>query len=487
MFQVFIIDIFGTLLYYTCTMLKLKQLLMLTVSLNALAATSALAGVTYDKGGMPNCIAIEDRNLLILWNKADAYSREIYTVDSGTTSGVDVYNCQNPPEFANVPNDDKQLLPKGAKSVGVFSLNSPRIQKSLAQIRAGANSYREEADAKSFLRKFPILNFSVATNRKLTAMYGVGFTSEIYSEVVAADANNKAFSDLIANNLHVSAEELAPLTKNREVIYVKGLAHELSSSKQYDVLVDNLRAAGMAVKVVKTNSYDTISKNAGIVKAALDMELKSGKNLILVGLSKGGSESLLGLSMLTSKLEGAGKPAGYGKVEAYLGLSGVYGGSFLVDYAGKMPLQLIFGQVLKNEYKDDGKVLPSLDGVLDIRSESMDSVMKQVAQNGLPQETSYFNLIGTMSGDGLAAKGNYIRRLQDEMIRTRLENYGANDGYIEYPGTAIPQKLVKKSFTASMNSSHALIDGTFLNEPVVGGKDNVVNAISISVLQLISK
>jgi hypothetical protein len=305
--------------------------------------------------------------------------------------------------------------------------------------------------------------------------------------VLAQDANNKAFSNLISQNLRVTREDLAPLIKNREVVYVKGLAHELSSAKKYDVLVDNLRTAGMAVKVVRTNSYDPIAKNAGIVRSALDMELRAGKNVILVGLSKGGSESLLALSMLTSKLEGKDKPAGYGKVEAYLGLSGVYGGSFLVDYAGQMPQQLIFGQVLKNEYRNDGKTLPSLDGVLDIRSENMDSVMSQVARNGLPQETTYFSILGTIAGNGLAAKGNDIRRLQDELIRARLEKFGANDGYIEYPGTAIPQKLVRKSFAATMNSSHALVDGTFLNEPVVGGKDNVVNAISISVLQLISK
>ncbi|MGE3261776.1 MAG: hypothetical protein AB7K68_08370 [Bacteriovoracia bacterium] len=471
-------------------MLKLKLLMLLTVGSTALAANS-FAGVIYDKGGMPRCISMEGRDLLLLWDASDLYSREIYTLDTGTYTARDTmnpqtYNCHSlPAKLSEVPKSDLTVLAKGAKSVGPFSLASARMQKSLDQIRNGATAYREETDAKSFLRKYPISNFTLETNRRLTAMYGVGFVSEIYAEIIASDPNNKAFSDLINGNLRSQASDLAAVKKNRTVIYVKGIGHELNNSKQYDVFVDNLRKGGVEVKIVKTHSWDTIDTNAAIVKRALEIELKKGKSLILIGLSKGGSESLLALSMLSKTLDA--KPAGYGKVEAYLGLSGVYGGSFLVDWAGSLPQRLIMSHLMKDEYEKEGKKLPTIDGILDVKSEPVADVMKQVAHNGLPQETTYFSIVGAITGDGLAAKTSYIRSLQQDIIRAQLDGYGANDGYIEYPGTAVPKKLVKKSYIGSLNASHSLVDGTYQGQPVVGGPENVVNAISMAVFQILAK
>jgi|GEM_PF-6105225 len=470
---------------------KLKPLSLLILGIFLSEPLSAYAEVFYDKGGMPNCLSDSSgRSVMLLWKKADLYSREIFVLDSATYASDGrfvAYGCGNVPELSYIPEEHLKTLSPSATRLFGHDLKTARMRKALQQIRNGGSVYRDEMDAKAFLQKFPIPNFTLDINRRLTAMYGVGFVSEIYAETIESDANNRLFKDSIQRNFRLRPDAFNSVKKNREVIYVKGLGHELNSSRKYDVLIDNLRAAGVTVRVVQTNSYDTIATNALLVKQALDMQLSKGKDIILVGLSKGGPESLLALSMLTSKLEGASRPAKYGKVEAYLGLSGVYAGSFLIDWGKKFPQIIIVGNSLRSEYSKEGRELPSLDGVLDIASDKIHSVMAEVRKNRLPQSTTYFSIVGTMPGNGLASQSSPVFQLQSELTRRTLKRYGANDGYIEYPGTAIPNTLVKKSFTVNVSGSHAIIDGTFQSFPMVRSEENVLSAISMSVFELISK
>jgi hypothetical protein len=69
------------------------------------------------------------------------------------------------------------------------------------------------------------------------------------------------------------------------------------------------------------------------------------------------------------------------------------------------------------------------------------------------------------------------------VIRPSIAGAGANDGYIEYPGNAIPTKLVAKSYTLTLNGTHALVDSTFENIPVLRSPENVLNAVALAVMQ----
>ena len=101
----------------------------------------------------------------------------------------------------------------------------------------------------------------------------------------------------------------------------------------------------------------------------------------------------------------------------------------------------------------------------------------------LPKNLVIVNLVGTLL-DGLSTPGSTIRIVQDQLIRTQLtNNLGANDGYIEYPGTMVPSGVGRKSVVLVANASHNFLDGSFerLDFNSQGGLEKILSSVLSSL------
>lgn len=431
----------------------------------------------------------QGETLVFIWNEKDRYSRQIYLLDPSQFRpdlGKNRFNCENiPPRLLSIPTDNLELLPPDAKRIRNFDLSDARLQRAFQQIRNGGSSYREEADAAAYLKKNPIAKFDRTLNRMLTELYGVGFVSELYIERLSQIPANKFWMDTINASLNGTSEQIKEKLRGYVFIYVKGLYREVKAARGYDILVNYLRGLGATVIEYPVEPVESI-KNAVGVKKLLDDQLKSGKNVFLISLSKGGVDSLLALSMLTSKLEGKERPQGYGKVDAVFSLSGIFEGSFMVDW-----VQANYPAKLESRHKaifeSEGLVAPPMTGLLALRSPQVREVMNTIQRNGLPQGTTYFNIVGALGGDGLAEKGTLIRKLQDDTYRAYIPEYGANDGYVEYPATEIPANLVKKLYVLPIKGTHTLVDGEYRGMKMADSQQVLVRSFVASMFKILEK
>ena len=459
--------------------------LFLLIILAAVPTVFADTKIIYDKAGMPRCLSnTTGRELIFVWDERDHYQREVFALDTATYKPLreKKFSCAKLPALVSdtdVP--QLYLVKKEDKTIAGFDLTDSRLQKAFDQIRIGGNHFREENDAKEFVSKRPNLEFTRELNRKLTPMYGVGFVSEIYGAALDARPENKKFIGLVDD---IIKKKKLKIPAKRTVIYVKGLFQELKSSQKYDALIDHLKGLGIEVVVVQTLSSNGTRANVFAILEVLERQLAKGKNVVMISLSKGGLESLAALSALNERIEGPKAFKGYGKVEAFLSLSGMYSGSFVVDDSLNHPSHPRMQEYMLKLYNSENLPPTSLVGLMDLYSPRVEKTFETIVKNGLPQKTVYVSVVATTGGNGLAGPG-FIRQLQDTWIRPYLEELGANDGYVEYPGTQIPRKFVKNAYEINVTGTHILVDGEYHGAKMLDGKPSAVHAILGAVFQLI--
>ena len=269
---------------------------------------------------------------------------------------------------------------------------------------------------------------------------------------------------------------------------VPGLGHETKSAQRFEVFTDQLIKLGVPIIRIESGSMDPVEKNANITRDRLDEILGTGKSVIILAQSKGGTEAIEALAQLSRKLEGPGRPAGYGHVEAYMGMSGVYAPCFLVDWAGALPQWWFVRSKLRSSLENDGATVPTLDGFLDLMSVPMNRYAEGIERIGLPKSIVYLNVVGAVPGTGLAPDAS-VRQVQNDLIRPHMSGYGANDGYIEYPGTILPAAWAPDAYTVVVNGSHALVDGGFAGKNLVNAAEDreVGSALLMTLLDYVSR
>src|SRR5690606_28752455 len=97
----------------------------------------------------------------------------------------------------------------------------------------------------------------------------------------------------------------------------------------------------------------------------------------------------------------------------------------------------------------------------DLSIQNTSSLMSRVAST-FPRDIEVFNLIGIERADGLIDDPK-IGFLQNSVVRgeqySRFLRSGANDGYVEYPGTAVDDNFAENVYTMAANASHIVLDG----------------------------
>lgn len=459
----------------------------------SLAASSALAWVSrstqaapaaeparvyYDQQGFPRCIANAadgSDGVLLLWDDASHYQREIYAASladprfAAFRQQAYPLGCQHWPSFHELATEDVanwtsyyDVVPAGAHEAstrfGVYAL-PPEALERLAQAREGARAYRGSLTPAEYLRQRPMAAFSRADNQRLSAEFGVGFAADVYKLWMESLPRNREMKASIRGYVAQAASgRIAVPTAHRyagfKILVAEGYM-QTPRKNRLETFYRALRSMGIEYESMRFEPLGTLQANAASFEAQIEHALRtSRKRIILTAASKGVPELLLALSSLGSR-----EPALAARVAAVLNMAGMFEGSFLVDWASHGIQSLLVSSKIGGAAKAAGLEMRNLDGFYAMSTASLSGAANAYSRR-LPN-LLYFNFVGVLTRDGLARDAE-IRTLQASLTIPRLgSSSGANDGYIEYPGTMMPRSWGLNSTEIVFDSSHAIIDGFY--------------------------
>jgi hypothetical protein len=428
-----------------------------------------------DSGGMPKCLAIDQtKHILFSWSQ-DLYSREIFaSLEDGAAAKTD--DCTS--KDRHFINEKKELTKLSAQEItlkpedtSVFGFQlSDEVLASLKQVRNGANLLRpsDEITAEAFLLKHPLPQFTVEVNRELTEKYGVGFVSELYKLTLIQSPANAMMREKILSNINLEKQNSAPLLsqefKDYTVVIVYGYGYKLNGNRRFADLRNDLIEFGLDVQAADTDPFGDTAENSKIVTSLLTNLINQGRKIILLAGSVGGTEALGAVADVAKDQATLPTKPNRGSVEAVVNLSGIVTGSFLIDWATSNALiwHFVKSQLYK-QFNAQGAGLTSDKAVDSIRGLGKKYTQAFYVEHpvGYDKHPLYLNVVGVTGGNGLI-KDASINKLQDQAIRPQIKKgFGANDGYIEYPGTEVPAAAGLETYTVAFDASHVILDGSF--------------------------
>lgn len=459
----------------------------LRISFSKLAIISAVAAwtanfavaakpvsVSYDDGGMPRCFYTPgERGALILhWDVNEHYRRQI----KGTYFKwwKDCEGWEN--GRSNLINSQTVVVSSKTKTVFGFGFNS-FVQKAIKQIEFGGRVYRTENTPKEYLAKYPINEFTVHTNRELASKYGVGFAGGIYRAWLLDKPENQEIRAALSKYLvEAKANKLETLHKrSKDVVFMfaPGLGQDPNNDQGHlpvnlsDIIRD-FKAIGLNLVVFPVKPKGSVEDNAKVIKEEMAKVLKSGKDIILAGASKGVADMFLGTGKLANELGNLDNlPKEYGRIIAFVNISGVVRGSWVADrLAETKTYGFIQNIVSRLPYKWARNMSEYMVGIREMTSAYCQEIMKFYGPR-LPKNTEMFNLVGIIPGDGLGTKENGIRG--DSRVPTIMQlfakymvgYFGANDGYLELPQMTFPSNYRSNDYSVPFDSTHYILDGHY--------------------------
>jgi hypothetical protein len=398
------------------------------------AATFAAPRVDWDSRGMPSCVEDSGERWCFQWKRSDHYLRRVSARDrSGNLSWPDL----------------------AQRRMGRIELPR-RVVDALRQVEAGANEYRPEPDARTWLATHPVRDFDRATSRSLAERFGVGFTGEVLEAWVRQDRAD----DLFARDVRRAAasRELRPsptLAETRIVVvagFSVGPVEEAIRKNRMDFseakLVSDLRSMGLSAVGSDTAPYGDTVSNSKRVEAQLRRELANGAPVLVIAMSRGAAETLQALSRI-------GPEAGRNRIRGLILLSPLMRGSFIADWAQRTGLlDPVLRMVRKLGLRD---LADRIDGVRHVGPRQIGPLLDPLwpTFNDIPFAVT---VLGVPEGRGIARDAG-TRSFQELVVRPFMSDYGANDGVLEHPDTFIPEDSFGARRRLVVRASHALWDG----------------------------
>ena len=242
-----------------------------------------------------------------------------------------------------------------------------------------------------------------------------------------------------------------------------GFGHTLGGNDRYDPMIADMRSLGLETRVAYTQPYGRTPENAEALYYQIYNLIQEGREVLLFSASNGSLQTLAGLALFVERQQkGLMQAPGAGHIRAFVTLSGVMYGAFAADFATGFPQWLMIKRNLSKGLQAQGISLDAFDNLDSFKDLRVDFVSgyAEKYQKDLPRDIPYINLIGTPRGTGLV-KDPAMGLLQTQIVRPLLDHYGANDGYIEFPGTETPAAWGLNSYQAVVDASHAIMDGNF--------------------------
>ena len=451
------------------------------------AAPPTVQAVIPDEHGMPQCLILTDHDALVLkWNH-DMYQRDIYVERASVLSrrshfSGDAFDDKRPCAdytalAARLTDKDSKWTPGSAVLFGV-SL-SAWTQAALLQISKGGNIFHSETTATQYLTTHLLGSYTRAVDQDLSRKFGMGFTAEIYRAFLQRRPEYQTFATRVETHMPDAPTALSQRTAGWTIMLANGYMNGVHNDR-LKPLEDLLRGDGLNVVVFKMDTIGPMKANVPLLKAQIIAQAETSDKLILMGASKGAPELLQAIVALAQD-----NPNVVARIKGVVNLSGMMDGSFLLDWGNKFPQKIFVEAQMKKGAKSMGVDLKTMDGLWDMTSKALAKVIPETLPH-LPDSAVYFNVLGVPGDNGLV-RDKAIETLQGAASRTQVGMHGANDGYIEFPGTEIPNDLGLSLYTITFNSSHVLLDGWYgkhdLNDAIE--RTAVLRALFSAILDLI--
>ena len=483
--------------------------------LSALTALSLLASplaharslpneqVIFDEQGLPRCIVnsvAPDQSLLLFWNERTYYRRDVFAATLHELGYLQLpfeyfsRNCSHWSAYRDAllqghfwENRVGTRLTPGARTLiryGHTFMWNEKVEANLDEVRTGS-SVMQRPSAENFLSQHTIGLFTRDVNRKLTSTYGVGFAAEVFKRWLERQPGNAALKlrirTAIAEVKQDYALNLKNKIKNYSVLIEQGFMQTFGQNR-LQPLIDELHRLGVEVGQFRNDPVGSITENARRVHDQLfswmtfhsQQRSNLGNSVILICASKGVPEVLTALAQLNqeNRLEVSirsaastqipakhmSQPQKLVKVAAVITLAGMMEGSFLSDWAGSGPQRLFIRKALNRDAVDPAAIVTSLTGFFDMSTLALKRFSDSY-HRFLPS-IRYFSFVGIIPGNGIGRDPD-IMNLQNQLSIPYAAFHGANDGYIEYPGTVIPRAWGLPSNEIVFDSSHVILDGFY--------------------------
>ena len=432
--------------------------------------------VIESEGHMPRCLGSTQgpsEGLLFDWHASDRYSKGIRYLNLGKLQnlaehpileGSAAMGSADCADWSRLVKADgilswKDLDPAGSQltpnAEGAVSLEGYRIDErtraALRQISMGGSLFRD-FDADEYLRRNPQLRFDRDLNRKLSSDYGVPFANEVYrkweeSKPVNARAKVQVlayYRELRALSDDGKKRKLEGAFAGTTFFVAKELGAPPGNAGKIRSVILNMRALGLDTRIFDTVGTSSVESNRDrIIKQLKDFFVaQPHASVVLVGASKGVSEL----------------------AEAIL----VWGSD--VRIKGVLSLVHAFNHAVPG----------SLANFENLSSASQANRFRE-APTRFPRNLPCFSLVGVIPGNGIA-KAPWLSPIQ-EKIRRLVKAFGANDGFIEHPGTRIPDDWTGNSTVLVVNGSHAILDAEYEGDPLEseGSQRAFLGAIALTL------
>lgn len=458
----------------------------------ALLLISSLA-IARDFQPISSCYSIgKAGSLLLKYNPIARYSRDVDAL-------VTPLNC-SAGQVARILSGVDLLPWYDIEKFQSLLDNRPGLKAAVESIAKGSNVVIPASySARDYLREHPISNYTRSLNIELTQKFGHGFSGQIYREYLLNNpANQKALSE-IATNIRtyrslqvkaVAAAEIKKLSSNTVLLVSMGLdwsdevnQHTPDYIKKF---LTKIQQAGIEVKFMRRNPVGLMEDNVKEIQPQVEAVLASGKNVVLLGMCKGMPELLAAVSEsmkgnLDAKRMQVNKK-GRGKVEGVVGMSPMMGGLYWADKRdGNGAFDLIEELTGELPGRTTTMISTYLDALESITSEKTQSLLNRIAPN-LPADVAYIGLSGILPNNARLYVKNSMKPFVDANRRLNIAK-GANDGFLEYPKTAIPTSWSPRVFNVPVHGSHMLTDGA-VNEYSLQNAENE-SALYYSLLKFI--
>jgi hypothetical protein len=465
-----------------------RTLRLLTVSLLAAAAASpqaraqAVQTAYYDTNGMLRCLAHPtdpSKSVVFFWNEKNPYPRSVYAATFRQLQYLPVAqendyfskNCSTWQTYTSAviqgiawEGNVGTLVTPGTLSVepdGTLFTWGSDIEARLAQVRLGSNVYHDFSGA-DYLVRYPLADYTREANRTLTKAYGIGFSADIYKAWLERLPRNPEFKSKIEKSIadiqRSGDRPLARRIAHYKVLIAQGFM-QTAAKNRLQSLIDNLRGLGAEVKMMDFDPVGSIAANVPRFRDQINAELLTGQKVILISASKGAPELLTAISQINAANLTTPVPMrAPGQIAAVITLAGMIEGSFLPDWASGVPQRYLIKGSLNDGGASSGLVVTDLTGFFDMSTASL-TKQREIYRATLPR-VPYYSFVGVITRDGIA-RDPEINMLQKSLSIPHADFHGANDGYIEYPGTHLPRSWNLQSTDVVFDSSHSILDGFY--------------------------
>lgn len=427
--------------------------------------------------GMPQCVdrEVETGAVLFRYN-GDRYTKKVLILNAGFPHGdTEGRNCENAENWSPETTLGWRELRGDELTIAGVPLDSATLS-ALAQARNGANTVHENT-GEEYLTKHPIPEFTRTVNQRMAGKLGMGFTSEVYHAWLEKKPKNaeakRHFLRLLQRIEQGQQPSLAARAAHVRFVMIPGVggnAQEITQDSPpallegFGGLPRIFKSIGLRFHLLQSATMAPIDDNIAVVLPRIREILSSGEDIILIGGSRGLPEMMGVLARLKQE-----PPAnGSGKILGVVNLSGLAAGSLLCDAGVKWPVPSVVRNLVRaakllkiagSEKISDRNV----HAIIEMSSGPMSAYFEKLLPE-VPRDVPYLSLVGTRHGNGLADGQPEIRRLQNMLIRPIIPQAAANDGYVEYPGTDLPEPWGLDSRTLVFNASHMIVDGEYTPE-----------------------